>query len=118
MWRVLGLNLIFAGFVILLLLAFVLLAGLTLGSALGLVLLAGCGWRLQGASKLSPVMATTWPFSCSTCTSRSLCSGLTRAKTSTSQAALRKAASSIRAISAPVTTGLPEPIASCAPMGG
>jgi LPS-assembly lipoprotein len=28
--------------------------------SLGLVLLAGCGWRLQGASKLSPVMATTY----------------------------------------------------------
>ena len=74
--------------------------------------------RLSAGASLtpSPVIATTWPSSCSACTRRSLCSGLARANTSTSIATRRSAASSISASSAPVRAGLPTPMASCAPM--
>ena len=64
----------------------------------------------------SPVMATTSPLACRACTRRSLCSGLARAKTSTSVTTWRKAASSSSSISAPVSAGLPRPMPSWAPM--
>ncbi|MCY1547111.1 hypothetical protein D9M68_831450 [compost metagenome] len=74
--------------------------------------------RLSAGASLtpSPVMATTWPLFCNAWTRRSLCSGLARANTSTSMAIWRRVASSISATSAPVTAGLPSPMASFAPM--
>ena len=62
--------------------------------------------RLSAGASLtpSPVIAATSPLACMASTRRSLCSGLARAKTSTSATARRKVASSMASTSAPVST--------------
>jgi hypothetical protein len=64
----------------------------------------------------SPVIATTSPLAWSACTSRSLCSGLVRAKMSWSRTSWRKSSSEAASSSAPVTACSPSPMPISRPM--